>query len=238
MKIVKNTFLLPEHQLACDDVLLDLAEAGSIGSCLRLWEPLDYFVVLGRGNSYTTEVNVSACHAEGIPIFRRQSGGGTIIQGPGCVNYMLVLDMEMDPALKTISGTNAYVMARMVEMLRPLFPEIGAKGHTDLALGDFKVVGNAQRRKRRFLLFHGCILVGLDFSKVTQYLAHPSLEPDYRKGRSHSEFLTHLPTTYDTLEAVFQRYWGVDGDITIPLKDLVDDYAKQFYLNEDWNLSR
>jgi lipoate-protein ligase A len=29
---------------------------------------------------------------------------------------------------------------------------------------------------------------------IEKYLAHPSLEPDYRKGRSHRDFLTDLGT--------------------------------------------
>jgi lipoate---protein ligase len=80
---LKQKISIPSAQLAYDDVLLDLAEKGDISECFRLWRADETFVVLGRGNTFRTEVNLSRCEHDKIPIYRRQSGGGTVLQMPG-----------------------------------------------------------------------------------------------------------------------------------------------------------
>ena len=107
MKWIDLTYPSPEENLACDEALLDLCEEGAEGEILRFWEPSAYFVVLGYSNRWTTEVDSPACAKLGIPIFRRCSGGGTVLQGPGCLNYSLILKIEGDRTLATITGTNA-----------------------------------------------------------------------------------------------------------------------------------
>ena len=53
-------------------------------------------MVVGYANQVEVEVNVPACTARGIPILRRCSGGGTVVQGPGCLNYAVVLRITAD----------------------------------------------------------------------------------------------------------------------------------------------
>src|SRR5204863_6569004 len=112
---------------------------------------------------------------------RRCSGGGAVLQGPGCLNYSLVLRLDSHPALHTVTGTNRFVMERNRAALESFLirgtppqealfsksdignwkSEIAVRGHTDLALGDHKFSGNAQRRRRRAVLFHGTFLLNL-----------------------------------------------------------------------------
>jgi lipoate-protein ligase A len=105
MHLLDLTLPTPAENLALEESLLQWGEQTG-QECLRLWESPDYFVVLGAGSPSRTDVNVDACREAGVPILRRCSGGGTVVQGPGCLNYALVLDMERDAALKSISGTN------------------------------------------------------------------------------------------------------------------------------------
>src|SRR5215831_6230774 len=86
MELFDFTFATPAENLACDEALLDACERNGSGEVLRFWEPHGYFVVVGYGNSIATEVNLAACEAERIPVLRRCSGGGTVLQGPGCLN--------------------------------------------------------------------------------------------------------------------------------------------------------
>ena len=46
MKLCDLTLGTPEENLACDEVLLDLCEAGDSDEILRLWALPQYFVVL------------------------------------------------------------------------------------------------------------------------------------------------------------------------------------------------
>jgi lipoate-protein ligase A len=78
MKLLDLTLLSTAENLACDEALLDAAEAGTGDEVLRFWEPREHFVVVGYANKVATEVNVAACETRGIPILRRCSGGGTV----------------------------------------------------------------------------------------------------------------------------------------------------------------
>jgi len=110
MKFIDITFETAVENLACDEALLDFFEERGGGGVLRFWEPQSYFIVVGYANEVPKEVNVAACEAGHIPIFRRCSGGGTVLQGPGCLNYSLVLKIEEDGPLRSITSANRFVM--------------------------------------------------------------------------------------------------------------------------------
>src|SRR5437667_3217919 len=112
MKYCDLTLPSPAENLACDEALLDLAEEGFTDDVLRVWEPVQYFVVLGYGNKAAAELNLPFCQRHTIPVLRRCTGGGTVLQGPGCLNYSLILRIDSDPALQTVTGTNRFVMER------------------------------------------------------------------------------------------------------------------------------
>ena len=84
MKYLDLTFAEPARNLACDEALLDFFEAQRPDDgILRLWQPENYFVVLGHSNHLSAEVAPSACAADEVPSLRRVSGGGAVLQGPG-----------------------------------------------------------------------------------------------------------------------------------------------------------
>src|SRR5689334_4783234 len=98
MKLLDLTLPTPEENLACDEALLDRCDEGVGPAVLRFWQPQQYFVVVGYSNRVEREVNQEVCQARGIPILRRCSGGGAVLQGAGCLNYSLILRIDSDPA--------------------------------------------------------------------------------------------------------------------------------------------
>ncbi|HRX57114.1 MAG TPA: hypothetical protein P5016_21580, partial [Verrucomicrobiales bacterium] len=86
MKYLELSLPTPEENLALDEWLLQQTEDSGVET-LRLWESSHPFVVLGRSNSLAGEVDTEACRQRNIPILRRVSGGGTVVQGPGCLSY-------------------------------------------------------------------------------------------------------------------------------------------------------
>lgn len=229
----------PDKVLAWDEALLDRTESGG-PETLWFWEADRPFVVVGFGQSVEREVNLHACEAREIPVLRRCSGGGTVVQGPGCLNYGLVLRVDRDPALERIPTSNSWIMARMAQALQPLLGDqkVEVQGHTDLALGRQKFSGNAQRRRRKALLFHGTLLWGLDFDLVEELLHYPSLTPNYRENRGHTAFLRNLPIGPEVLKTAIIRAWDCMVVPNPPPDDLIQPFLRNRYSIASWHRDR
>lgn len=263
MTFLDLTFPTPAENLAGDEALLDCFEEHGGEGVLRFWEPENYFVVVGYGNHVATEVNVAACEAGGIPILRRCSGGGTVLQGPGCLNYSLVLKIEENGPLASITAANRFIMERNREAVesegrrkkeegriqkaeaRSQRPEarVEVRGHTDLTLDTrhstldtlLKFSGNAQRRRKHFLLFHGTFLLRFDLALIDRFLRMPSKEPDYRLGRSHKDFLTNLDLPAEAVKRSLMDAWGASEPMKVVPHDAVALLARDKYVTTAWN---
>jgi lipoate---protein ligase len=236
MKLCDLTLETPAQNLACDEALLDLCEAGESDDILRFWAPLQHFVVLGYANKATTEVNLAACHELSIPVLRRCTGGGTVLQGPGVLNYSLILRIDDSGPLRCIAGTNQFILERHRDALARLVTDpVEWCGQTDLAIGGLKCAGNAQRRLRHFLLFHGSFLLDLDFRLLQSVLPLPSRQPEYRANRPHSSFLLNLNIPSDSLKAVLREAWVADAPFESIPSDRIASLVREKYALPEWN---
>jgi lipoate-protein ligase A len=237
MKYIDLTLPSPAANLACDEALLELCEAGHEDGILRFWESAEHFVVVGYANCAATEVNLEACRTENIPVLRRLSGGGTVLQGPGCLNYSVILNIAESGPLATITGTNQFVLTKQKAAMESLLGrEVKIEGQTDLALGDLKFSGNAQRRKRRFLIFHGTILLNFEIPLIEKYLRMPSKEPDYRANRRHREFLINLHLDSRVVKEAIRNVWQATQKLSqVPLEE-INALCGAKYSSDAWNL--
>lgn len=214
MKILASQFSDPLENLVCDEVLLDLCDSGAAESVLRFWESREYFVVLGYGNHLETEVNRAACVQRGTPVFRRCSGGGAVLQGKGCLNYALAISLTAHEALSTVDGANEFVMQRHRKVMEKLISSpVFVQGHTDLVANDCKFSGNAQRRRKSSLLFHGTFLIDFEIPLMDRLLLLPSREPSYRLGRSHSCFARNLRLCREQIIAALCEHWNAGEEL-------------------------
>jgi lipoate---protein ligase len=190
MHLLDRTLGTAAENLALDEALLLQAEAGDAGEALRLWEWPELAVVLGSGCKLHDDVEADACRADGVPVLRRSSGGGTVLLGRGCLCFSLVLAFERDLRLTEVRSSYDYILGRVVDAFA--LPGLTLSGISDLALGGYKFSGNAQQRKRTHLLHHGTILYAFDLAAVSRYLRQPSRQPDYRADRQHGDFIRNL----------------------------------------------
>jgi lipoate---protein ligase len=236
MKSFDLTLNTPAENLACDEALLDVAENGEADEALRFWEAREHFVVVGYANKVATEVNVAACESHGVPVLRRCSGGGTVLQGPGCLNYALVLRISDDNPLRNITAANQFIMERNRAALEiVLRRQVEVRGHTDLTIDGHKFSGNSQRRSRRFLLFHGTFLLNFDLTLVNELLPMPSKQPCYRKDRAHGDFLVNLNVSTDAVKAALRDAWrAFPAPNEIPTKRITA-LAAEKHGRREWN---
>jgi lipoate-protein ligase A len=240
MNYLELTLPSPAGNLAGDEALLDWAELNGGPRVLRFWESPVPFVVLGYANRVAEEVDVEACRKNGVPILRRCSGGGTVLQGPGCLNYAVVLSFDEGGPLRCISGTNDFVMQRHREALADATGRtVSVEGYTDLALGKVKFSGNAQRRRQRWLLFHGTFLLEtFDVALMARCLRSPPRQPVYREQRGHQEFVTGLALSGDDIRAVLRKAWKADRALDDVPHEAIRRLEAERYSRDEWNLKR
>ncbi|HEU5125855.1 MAG TPA: lipoate--protein ligase family protein [Verrucomicrobiae bacterium] len=237
MKFLDFSFSSPAENLACDEALLEAREAGTIDETLRFWESPQYFVVVGYGNSVATETRADVCAAKQIPILRRCSGGGTVVQGPGCLNYSLILNYSNEGPLRNITAANQFIMERNRAALEKLTGKaVAIRGHTDLAIDGVKFSGNAQRRKKRTLLFHGALLLNFDLALISELLPMPSQEPDYRLHRPHQDFLQNLELPAKDVKNALRAAWQAREAASEIPSEIIASLARDKYVNSAWNL--
>jgi lipoate-protein ligase A len=225
------------ENLALDEALLLDAEAGG-PEVLRVWQWPTPAVVLGAGGRIADDVHEDACRADGVPILRRSSGGGTVLLGPGCLLFSLVLRFDRDLALTDLHASYRYILCRIVRGLQPQMAELAVQGSSDLTLADRKFSGNAQQRKRTHLLHHGTLLYAFDFEPIARYLKPPPRQPEYRRHREHADFLTNLPIPETALKELLREAWAADALLPDRPMEAVSRLVAERYSREEWNRRR
>ena len=235
MHCLDLTLPTPEANLACDEALLDQCEETRDREILRFWESPEPFVVLGLASRRDREVDAPACAARGIPVLRRCSGGGTVVQGPGCLSYALILRID-NPLLQRIDSTNALIMERHRRLLADATGlPIRHEGVTDLAVGGRKFSGNAQRRRRRFLLFHGTFLLDFPIALLEELLPYPPRTPRYRRERPHRAFVANLGQPAARIKELLMGSWNAAaGGVEAPDGAIASLVARK-YSARSWN---
>jgi lipoate---protein ligase len=185
--------------LELDDHVFHSVELGTATGAYRIWESARPVVVLGRNGRVGDHIYQDACREDDVEILRRSSGGGSVVLGPGCLNYAVVLALVSRPDLLDVTASFRTILAQIAAHLN--VDGLAVAGDTDLALAGRKVSGNAQRRGRRALLHHGTILYAFDPAVVVRYLKEPRRQPAYRMARPHDAFLANLPLDRSELRA-------------------------------------
>lgn len=235
VKFLEAAFDTPEKNLACDEALLNLCARKGQGQILRFWESLHHFVVLGYTSRAKTEVYLDRCQRMHVPVLRRCTGGGTVVQGRGCLNYVLVLRRTETGPLQTIANTNEFVLNTHKHALTPVLgSEVEVAGTSDLAIGGRKFSGNAQRRTGDWILYHGTFLIGFDIQLIDQLLPLPPKQPEYRGGRSHREFLTNLKISSVLMKDAIRNAWHAEGVVQLELQEEIDRLVATRYARKEW----
>jgi len=236
MKLIDKTLAEAAQNVALDEaLLLEAEESRDEGGFLRIWEPNDWVVVVGRGSSISREVELARCQDDGLPVIRRSSGGAAIVAGPGCLFYAVVLSLDAYPSLRQIDQAHAFVLSRLVSELKKLVPALERKGTSDLAIGDHKVSGNSLRCRKSHLLYHGTLLYDMPLDRLTRYLRFPPRQPDYRQSRSHADFVCNLKLSRDVVRQAVLAAWNHPVTAVTWPQETTEKLVSEKYSTETWN---
>ncbi|MGE5623452.1 MAG: biotin/lipoate A/B protein ligase family protein [Methanocella sp.] len=161
-------------------------------------------VVLGCGTPASPDVRLDACRADALPVYRRKGGGGAVYLGPGVV--VITGCFPPVPGRFPDAWSKRVVSAlrnALFGSLRPGLTEVeGPPPVVPLGLGDLclavspgeprKILGSSLYLARDAVLYQASLLYQADLTLLSRYLGRPSLMPEYRRERSHEDFVTNL----------------------------------------------
>ncbi|EMJ92806.1 lipoate--protein ligase family protein [Leptospira alstonii] len=139
-------------------------------------------------------------------IVRRASGGGTVVHHPEeNLNFTFFISLEVKPELYKVKESYDYFLGLVVAALKRQTLDASFRGKSDLAILEKglekKISGNAQFRKKGAVVHHGTLILKSSLiERVSGLLKHPPEEPEYRKNRKHSDFVTSLPNDFSPLK--------------------------------------
>jgi len=241
MRCFDYTAPSPALNLALEEAILDAVETGRSPSTLRFWESASPFAVLGVSQMLLREVDEIACEAEGVPVLRRCSAGGAVLQGPGSLNFALTLRYEDYPNTRALRASYDFILGSIADAFRARGLEVSPAGCSDLAIDGLKVSGNAQKRRKHAFLHHGSLLYAVDSGLIARCLREPETRPDYRGERTHAEFVTTLPLTRADLVACVCEAFDAPAPSGQPSDDelrAAGQLAAEKYGNDEWNRRR
>jgi lipoate---protein ligase len=155
-----------------------------------VWEPGILCIVLGQSNQLEKSVYVDRVAIDGIPVYKRASGGETVVLSPGTlvISILKRVDALRSPRLYF----NAY-NEKIVQALRILgIKNLSTNGISDICIDNQKILGSSIFRDKDRVFYHGVLNRAESVEVMEQYLKHPGREPGYRHERSHRDFVTSL----------------------------------------------
>lgn len=166
-RVFISTFDDPFANLALESCLLSLRPTEE--DWLYLWQNRPC-VVLGRFQNPWIECNTSSLVKEGIPLVRRQSGGGTVYHDQGNLCFTFFHSHWSEKKRDNFNF--------IVNSLKKLDIDIYPNDRNDLickgADGQhYKISGSAFKQKKDRAFHHGTLLVESDLVALKRYL-HPS----------------------------------------------------------------
>lgn len=117
-------------------------------------------VIYGRHQCAEAEVNEAYCHAHGIAVVQRQSGGGCVYADLG--NLMISF---VSPSTRSQEVFDQFLVLLSVA-LRQLGYEAVTTAHNDVLVGDRKVCGTACYTTPTGTVVHACMLYDVNLTDL------------------------------------------------------------------------
>ncbi len=236
--------------MGLDEAILESVASGRELPTLRLyaWEPAA--ISIGYFQGLYEEVDVEACHARGVDVVRRITGGGAVFHQAE-ITYSIIIPETQDLAPKSIMASYGVICGGVVKGLEILGIEATFAPINDIVALGKKISGNAQTRKRGCLLQHGTILLGLDVDlmfellKVPQEKAKGKLIADVKERVTSLSAILGRSVGYSeaafALATGFGRALDLDFTVALPSGDEIArarEIAAQKFADPGWTSRR
>lgn len=167
-----------------------LIERVPVSYRFMVWEPGFLCIVLGQSNKPERSVYMEKARTDGVPVYKRPSGGETVVLSPKTLCISVV---QPETRLKSPKLYFKAYNEKIIRALRRLgIGGVRADGISDICIGQKKILGSSIFRDKSRVMYHAVLNRAESVDTIAYYLKHPPREPEYRNGRSHSDFVTSL----------------------------------------------
>jgi len=150
----------PSFNLATEEFLLRNSE-----------EEIHFFyinnpsVIIGKHQNALAEINLAFLEENNIPLFRRQSGGGTVYHDLGNINFCFIRKGEQGDLVNFTRATQP-----IVQVLNQWNIPARTGQRNDLLVNFKKISGNACHVFKRRVMHHGTLLYSSDLQRLNTSL--------------------------------------------------------------------
>lgn len=161
------------RQIAYDAALVELHAAGRVPDTVRFLR-FPPTVLVGRHQVLAQEVHVERCHAEGVGLVRRVSGGGAIYLDEGQVGWELVFSRRTlaRPTLDAYAETICTAVARGLEHAFGIPARF--RPRNDIEVEGRKISGTGGFFAGNTLVYQGTMLVDMDAARMARLINIPA----------------------------------------------------------------
>ncbi len=173
----------PYSQAACNLALEDYLVHNTTANVVLLYYNQNA-VVVGKHQNCFAEVNIPYATANGIGVYRRISGGGTVFHDRGNLNFSFITTENSNYKIRW-----DYFLPVIVEALQRIGLNIEVGTRNDLYIKGLKITGTACHIWRNRVLHHGTLLFESNLTLLHNVL-HQPLEYTDKAVKSHRSPVT------------------------------------------------
>lgn len=160
--------------LAADEALAHRVGLQISTPVLRLYTYRSHCALVGRFQNVANEIHEDYCHAHGIAINRRPTGGGAILMGADQLGVALIVRGRGQEVYARARELMSHFAAGLLRGFQQLGLEANFRHKNDIEIKGKKLVGlGIYRATGGGLLFHASVLVDLDIALMLRVLKTP-----------------------------------------------------------------
>jgi lipoate-protein ligase A len=175
---------------------------------LILLAPAEPYVCIGYHQDAEREVDLDYCRQQGIPVFRREVGGGAVFLDGQQLFYQLVLNRDNPLVPPSKAEFYRRMLAPVVQTYRDLGVEACYRPVNDIITAEGrKISGNGAAEIGDYVILVGNLIVDFDYETMARVLLVPDAKFRDKVFKSMRENLTTLrrelgqPPSWDTMIA-------------------------------------
>lgn len=238
LRIIQRPETDPYFNLAAEEHILKTATVNTF----MVWRN-GPSVIIGKHQNRSREVNHDFIQAHDIPVIRRITGGGTVYQDPGNINYSFIYTDRKENLVDY-----KYFTKPVVEFLRTLGLNATFEEKSNIVVDGLKVSGNSAHVFRDKVLHHGTLLFDTDLEKLGHSIKVREKRFNDKAVRSIRKKVTNISQLLKKkmpIEAFLSSFTtfvsAYFGDATHIILSESDAYAIQQMVNDkyskpEWNI--